>query len=271
MAAALLRIPARRVRALALGDDGALRDWIANESESRLAEARRDAKLAVERLEAIGARVISLASPEYPAGLRDLRDPPAFLCVRGTLRAHPWRAGTAIVGTRRPDPRARSFTTELSGGAAAPIVSGLALGIDAAAHRGALAADAATIAYVGHGFGATYPARHADLEDEIVARGGAIASELLPGEPVSSFSLVRRDRLQAAHAAAVVLVASESGGGARHALEAARRLGRPRFALEPQTAGAGYALNAAEIRSGAVPLAWNLASALRAIDAPHER
>ncbi|MDQ2857805.1 MAG: hypothetical protein M3R53_04010, partial [Candidatus Eremiobacteraeota bacterium] len=85
LAAALLRVPGRRLRALALGDAAALRDWVANESATRLAEARRDARLALAKLDSLGARLVSLRDAEYPAGLRDLRDPPPFLTVRGHL------------------------------------------------------------------------------------------------------------------------------------------------------------------------------------------
>jgi DNA processing protein len=264
LAAALLRIPARRIRALALGDEGTLRDWIANESATRLAEARRDARLALARLDALGARVVALGTSAYPAGLRELRDPPPFLCVRGALAPAPWRAGTAIVGTREPSPQAAAFAFALAGRVAAPIVSGLARGIDAAAHEGALAAGVPTLAYVGNGIGATYPAEHRDLEERIVAGGGAVLSELLPDEPVSRFALVRRDRLQAAHAAAVVLVQSDADGGAMHALRAAAALGRPRFALastgDDQERG-----NARAIADGALALTWNIESASRTI------
>ncbi len=263
LAAALLRVPARRLRALALGDDGALRDWIANESATRLAEARRDARLALARLEALGARVVSLAALDYPRGLRELSDPPPFLCVRGALPVAPWRAGTAIVGTREADGRALDAARALGQSVPGPIVSGLARGIDAAAHEGALAAGTPTYAYVGTGLGVTYPPEHAELEARIVAAGGAILSEYLPDEAVTRWSLVRRDRLQAAHAAAVVLVQSEADGGAMHALAAARRLERPRFAFEAP-AGEGmtrYAGNVRAIAEGAVALPWDLARA----------
>lgn len=258
LAAALLRVPARRLRALARGDDSALRDWIANESALRLAEARRDARLALERVEAQGARIVVLDDPAFPAGLRDLADPPAFLIVRGTLAARSrWREGTAIVGTRAADGEATALARAFAARAPAPIVSGLARGIDAAAHEGALAAGVATIAYVGNGLGATYPPEHRELEERIVAAGGAIFSELLPGEPATRWSLVRRDRLQAAHAAAVVLVQSELDGGAMHTLRFARKLERPRFAFAPR-AGRRDGGNARAIDEGAVALPWEL-------------
>ena len=257
IAAALLRVPGRRLRALALGDDGALRDWIANESALRLAEARRDAKLAIERLESLGARVVALGDPSYPAGLRDLRDPPAFLCVRGTLSPSPWRAGTAVVGARDADERALDAARAIVRSAAAPIVSGLALGVDAAAHGAAIERGVPTIAYVGTGLGTTYPPEHAELEERIVAAGGAICSEFLPGDGVTRWSLVRRDRLQAAHAASVVLVASRTDGGAMHAMDVARRLDRPRYAMRPPDAADAYAGNARAIAAGATPVEWD--------------
>ncbi len=259
VAAALLQIPARRIRALALGDESALRDWIANESATRLAEARRDARLVAARLETLGARVVALGTPAYPAGLRDLRDPPPMLFVRGTLpeRAR-WRVGTAIVGARDASADARAFARALAARAPGPIVSGLALGVDAAAHEGALAAGVPTLAYVGHGLGATYPPEHRDLEDRIVAAGGAILTESLPDVVVRPYALVRRDRLQAAHAAAIVLVASAVDGGAMHALESALRLGRSRFALEPRAAdGAACGGNVRALSDGAGPLPWD--------------
>jgi DNA processing protein len=159
-----------------------------------------------------------------------------------------------------PEACARDFARELAMRAPAPIVSGLAAGIDTAAHEGALAAGVQTIAYVGNGLGATYPPENADLEERIVASGGCIASELLPGEPAARWSLVRRDRLQAAQAAAVVLVQSDRAGGAMHTLRFARDLGRPCFALPPG-AGAGYEGNADALLAGARALPLDAALA----------
>ncbi len=270
IAAALLRIPARRVRALALGDEGALRDWIANESATRLAEARRDARVVAERLERLGARVVALGAPSYPAGLRDLRDAPPMLFVRGTLPERTrWREGTAIVGARDADSDALVFARGLARVAPGPIVSGLALGVDAAAHEGALDAGTPTLAYVGHGFGATYPAEHRELEDRIVDAGGAILTESLPDTAVRPYALVRRDRLQAAHAASIVLVASAVDGGAMHALAAAQKLDRPRFALAPRSS-VSYAGNERAIREGAIPLSWDVERARASIATLYE-
>jgi len=246
-----------------MGEEDALRAWLGGESAYRLAEARRDTNLALKRLEELGARVVSLADPDYPAGLKDLPDPPPFLTVLGRL---PQCGGTAIVGSRDAEPSAMDFARRLASCAGGPIVSGLARGVDAAAHEGALASNAPTIAYVGNGLGATYPPEHRDLEDRIVAAGGAILSERLPDEPVAKWALAKRDRLQAAHADAVVLVQSDPTGGAMHTMRFARELGRKRFALEPpRNSNVAYAGNAHVLAEGAAVLPWDADEACRLI------
>lgn len=143
------------------------------------------------------------------------------------------RGGIAIVGSRTPPPEAAAFAYALAKRLRVPIVSGLAPGIDVAAHRGALDAGIPTIAFVPYGFGATEPPEHVALEEAIVAGGGAIATLLPPGAPATQASRIARDRLQAQYSRAVVLVCSELDGGAMHAMEFARELGRPRFAVQP--------------------------------------
>lgn len=261
LAAAYLHVPSRRLRALVRGEDESLREWVAGETARRLAHARHQAKEAARRLAALGARIVTIADAEYPAGLRDLHDPPAFLTVRGTLAPN----GIAIVGSRTPPESAVTFARALAGRCAEPVVSGLALGIDAAAHTGALEAGIATVAYVGTGLGVTYPPQHGELEETIAARGGAVASERLPDEPVTKWALVHRDRLQAAHARATILIASEPEGGAMQTMRFAEELGRPRFALDLH--GDGYVGNAQAITRGATALPFDLDRALAVLHA----
>ena len=169
------------------------------------------------------------------------------------------------MGSRTPPPEAAAFAYELAFRLGEPVVAGLALGIDTAAHRGALAAGVPTVAFVGYGFGCTYPPENAALEDEIVRGGGAIATLLPPGTPVSDGALIERDRLQAEHSRAVVLVCTEICGGAMHTMRFARELGRPRFAIRP-SAGAEmrpeWAGNIACIAEGAIPLPLDVRAAL---------
>lgn len=233
LAAWRLGVPLRTLRPLAAGDHTALRRWLAAESALRLAEARRDAYLDLATLERLRARLVTPADGDWPAGFADLHDPPAFLAVRGPLPT----GGIAIVGARDAGDSECAFAFELARRLGRPVISGLALGIDGAAHRGALAAGLPTVAYVGTGSARTSPPEHEALADAIVAAGGAIAAERSPEDAATAWSLMRRDRLQAAHASAVVLVVSGKDGGAMHTLRFARRLGRARFALDSDASG----------------------------------
>jgi DNA processing protein len=170
----------------------------------------------------------------------------------------------AIVGSRTPPPQAQQFAYALANRCGVPVISGLARGIDAAAHRGALEAGLATLAYVGTGLGITYPPEHRALEDEIAARGGAVASERLPDEPVTKWALAHRDRLQAAHASATVLIASEIDGGAMQTMLFAKALGRPRFVLDAQ-GDLKYAGNVQARADGAVAIPFDAEAALKII------
>ena len=262
LAAAYLHMPARRLRALARGEDPSLEEWLGGESARKVAHARHQAREAAARLARIGAAILTIADAAYPAGLHDLEDPPALLFVRGTLP----ESGIAVVGSRTPPPEAAAFAREFARLCAMPVVSGLASGIDAAAHHGALDARLPTLAYVGTGLGVTYPPEHLALEEEIVARGGAVASERLPDEAVTKWALVHRDRLQAAHARATVLVASEPDGGAMQTMAFAKVLGRPRFVLKAGSAP-GYGGNALAQREGAVALPPDPQTAIETIAA----
>ncbi|HEV3154191.1 MAG TPA: DNA-processing protein DprA [Candidatus Baltobacteraceae bacterium] len=262
LAAAYLHMPARRLRALVRGEDQALKEWITGESARKVAHARHQAREAAARLVKLGASIVSISDAAYPAGLRDLEDPPAFLCVRGELP----QSGIAIVGSRTPPSEAAAFARDLAMICGMPVVSGLATGIDAAAHHGALDAHLPTVAYVGTGLGVTYPPEHRALEDEIAKRGGAVASERLPDEPVTKWALVHRDRLQAAHAVATVLIASEIDGGAMQTMKFAKELGRARFVLDAK-GDPGYSGNVQALADGAIALPRDAVDAMKKIRA----
>jgi len=256
LAAWRLRVPARQLRPLARGDHGPLRAWLQSESALRLAEARRDAYDDLALLERLGARLVTPDDAEWPSGFADLRDAPAFIAVRGLAVGGSAPRGIAIVGARDAEERACAFAYELAVRLGGPVLSGLALGIDAAAHRGALAAHLPTVAYVGTGIALTYPPEHAELAESIVANGGALASESAPRDRATPWSLMRRDRLQAAHAAAVVLVVSAADGGAMHTMRFAQDLGRARFAVDTDASG-----NRSALENGAVALPWSIGEA----------
>ncbi|MBV9271585.1 MAG: DNA-processing protein DprA [Candidatus Eremiobacteraeota bacterium] len=260
LAAAYLCIPSGTLRLLASGDESVLRRWERDESPHRLKEARNFAGVTADRLERERAYVLTFGDPDYPSGLRDLSTAPPFLIVRGTL---PF-GGVAIIGSRTPPAEAAAFALVLARALREPTIAGLALGIDAQVHRGTMEAGAATVAYVGYGLGATYPAEHRKLEREIIKCGGAIATERLPGETAAPWALVKRDRLQAAHANAIVLVASEIDGGAMHTMHFATKLGRPRFVLDAK-GGSGYEGNVQARQAGATPIPMDVEAAVERI------
>lgn len=173
--------------------------------------------------------VIALGDPRYPPRLLDTADPPLLLYAQGHLGLLHADA-VAIVGSRNPTPQgalnARDFAQAL-GAAGWVVVSGLALGIDGAAHEGALAAHAGTIAVVGTGLDRVYPRHHLDLAHRI-ARDGLMLSEYALGTPALAPHFPQRNRLIAglSRGTLVVEAALQSGSliTARMALEAGREV-----------------------------------------------
>ena len=166
--------------------------------------------------------------PDYPAGLRPMGHAPR-LWWWGTAGAAD--RCVALVGTRSPTPaglaRARSLARELAG-AGVTVVSGLARGIDTAAHEACLDAGGRTVAVLGCGAAQIYPPENAGLADRIAAHG-AVVSQLAPDAPVSPAALRRRNRIIAALAATTVVVEAGPTSGSRIAARCALGLGRHLF------------------------------------------
>ena len=171
----------------------------------------------------------TLDHPHYPAALREIPDPPLCLFVRGQCRPLPERC-VALVGsrnaTRQGLDNARDFARTLAD-LGWCVVSGLALGIDGAAHQGALASQQpdSTLAVVGTGLDQTYPAQHRLLADEIASRS-LLMSELVPGTPPLAVHFPRRNRIIAGLTRATVVVEASLRSGslitANQALEQGR-------------------------------------------------
>jgi DNA processing protein len=200
--------------------------WQAAPAESRAAASR--IALGLARL---GARALLETDPDYPPGLRDLADPPRVLFVRGVL---PDRArAIGIVGSRAASPYGMACARRIARDLAALgycVVSGLARGIDAAAHRGALEAGGASVAVLPGGLDAVTPRHHGDLAETLCERGG-LATEWSSGAPVARGVFLRRNRMIAALAAATVVVEAAERSGALSTAAAALRLGRPLLAV----------------------------------------
>src|SRR5581483_1802683 len=169
----------------------------------------------IEKLEQLGARVVTIDDDDYPPLLREIYDPPIALYVRGNLSLAHERPCLAGVGSRRCSTYGVNASQSLSRALAEQgitIVSGLARGIDAAAHRGALEALGATIGVIGTGLDVTYPKEHARLTDEVIANG-AVVSEFPLGTPPLAQNFPYRNRILSGLCFGVLVVeASEHSG-----------------------------------------------------------
>lgn len=176
--------------------------------------------------------VITLGDAGYPRRLLESPDPPLLLYVTGQLAALS-SPSIAVVGSRRPSAQgsdnARAFAQAL-GAAGYVVVSGLALGVDAAAHEGALAAGAATVAVVGTGPDRVYPSRHLALARRIAAQG-AIVSEFLPGTPPLPENFPQRNRIIAGLSLGTLVVEAALKSGSLITARLANEAGREVFAI----------------------------------------
>lgn len=219
---------------------GSLSRHVPQEMAARLAappapETRNMVQKAIALLSLPGHHLITLADPGYPATLFDTGDPPIALFVRGNpdLLDKP---AVAVVGARNATDagkeNARAFSHYLAR-RGWTIVSGLARGIDAAAHEGALAAGpqgGSTIAVLASGLDDIYPRQHARLAEEIATQG-ALVSEYLPGTPAQPFRFPDRNRLVAALSRGVLVVEAAAQSGSLLTARLATECGREVFAI----------------------------------------
>lgn len=191
---------------------------------------RREVDRAFRLMEEGRMTLLTLADPRYPPLLREIPDPPPLLFCRGEAGHLSWPQ-IALVGSRRPSQNglqtARDFAGELARQGLA-VTSGLALGIDAAAHQAALQADGITVAVLGSGLCEPYPAVHAALAEAIVARDGVLVSEFLPQTPPRQYHFPRRNRIISGLSLGVLVVEAAVQSGtlitARQALEQNREV-----------------------------------------------
>jgi DNA processing protein len=177
-----------------------------------------------------GIHVLTRDMPQYPDAFLELPDPPRVVFAIGRLEILRTPM-VAVVGTRSCTGSGREAAARIARGIAAAgvtVVSGLALGIDGAAHQAAGASR--TVAILGCGVDVAYPPRHRDLQREI-ARAGLLLSEQPPGAPAIGFHFPMRNRMIAALASGVVVVEAPHRSGALRTVEHALRLSRPIFVV----------------------------------------
>ena len=183
----------------------------------RICEAALSGGRVVERVRALGLAVVTLEDDCYPERLRRVELPPPLLFVRGSAAALNSDHAVAIVGTRRPTDKGRLIAGWIGSAVArtgAVVISGLAVGIDGAAHAAVVGEGGRTVAVLGGGHARLFPRAHDRLADAIVAAGGAVVSELTPDTSPSRGTFPRRNRLVSGLSDATVVVEAGRRSGA---------------------------------------------------------
>jgi DNA processing protein len=199
-----------------------------------LSAAARKGQRTVEQLAALKIDWLTVEDPGYPSRLRLLEVPPPVLFLRGAPEAMAATASVAIVGTRRPTDAGRRTAARIADALArlgVSIVSGLAIGIDGAAHDATVEAGGRTVAVLGSGHERLFPHAHRRLAERIVTSGGAIVSELPPTSLPTRGTFPRRNRVISGLADATIVVEAAARSGALITAAWAMEQGRECFAV----------------------------------------
>lgn len=259
--AGLLDRPRGRVHGLlALEEDELLAAAAGDRADELRCELEDfDADSERERVASVGAEVVCRHGAAYPPRLLDLDDPPATLFACGRLEALDRlreEPAVAIVGTRNPSPYGTEVAYSLGrglGAANVPVVSGLALGIDATAHRGCLDGRGLAVAVLAGGPEAAYPRRHRRLHER-VREQGVVLSELPPGTRPYRWSFPARNRIMAALARMTVVVEAADPSGSLITADFARDLGRSVAAVPGRVTSRFARGTNGLLKDGAVPI-----------------
>ena len=206
-------------------------DGVGPKIAEKIATARQDNDAAAELAlcRSAGVVLIPRGHADYPPPLQDIPDPPALLYLKGTYEPRD-QIAIALVGSRRSTPYGVRIAGKLAASLARvgiTVVSGLARGIDGAAHRGALNAGGRTIAVLANGLGNVYPPEHEELAAEIVSAGALVSETPLRQEPIAGLFLQRNRIISGLCLGIVVVEAAPRSGAlstARHAMEQNREV-----------------------------------------------
>jgi DNA processing protein len=205
-----------------------------------IADAAVVADRTLARLRSLGIRVVTVDDDAYPRRLAAIEMPPHVLFVLGDPAALDGRAAVAIVGTRRATDAGRSIAARIATNlvaVGATVVSGLAIGIDGAAHAATVRAGGRTVAVIGSGHAVLQPSSHSRLAASIIDAGGAVVSELAPDVEATRGTFPRRNRVISGLADATVVVEAPARSGALITASWALEQGRECF-LVPGPLGA---------------------------------
>ncbi|HXZ78378.1 MAG TPA: DNA-processing protein DprA [Terriglobales bacterium] len=196
-------------------------------------ESLAKAEEEVARATAVGAEIITLSDDAYPSPLRQIYDPPVCLYVIGN-KGIIGSAGIAVIGTRHPTPYGIGMASRLSCDLAARgiiIISGMARGVDSAAHRGAIEAKGKTVAVFGTGVDVIYPRENQKLSEQILALGGALISEFPLGTFAAPQNFPIRNRIISGLSIGVLVIEAGEYSGTRITARCALEQGREVFAV----------------------------------------
>lgn len=208
---------ARRLVQTPQADIGVRERPIGDDVAARIVNAAEAAGRILGRLRALDVRVVTVEEPTYPVRLAAIAMPPHVLYVRGPLATMSRDRAVAVVGTRRATATGRDIAGRVATAlvaADATVVSGLAFGIDGAAHAATLRAVGTTIAVIGGGHASLGPAAHRRLADAIVARGGSIVSEHAPDVAPTQGTFPLRNRIISGLSDATVVIEAPAKSGA---------------------------------------------------------
>jgi DNA processing protein len=195
--------------------------------------AKAQAEEELARVRAQGGEILTYADADYPERLREIFDPPAVLWILGDCNLLS-RPAIAVVGTRHPTPYGSGMSELLSRELAArrlTILSGMARGIDTAAHRGALAAKGATVAVWGTGIDVIYPKENKSLAENILASGGTIVSEYPLGSFPAPQNFPKRNRILSGMSVGVLIIEAGENSGSRVTARCALEQNRDVYAV----------------------------------------
>jgi DNA processing protein len=201
----------------------------------------------IQRWEQAGVRILTRDDPKYPATLRALDDAPPTLFIRGDWPDWKDRRAFAVVGTRHPTPESREIAGRIGAELAEMghiTISGLASGIDHAAHMAAVAVSGSAVAVLGSGVLNIYPPSSRELAQAVI-KCGALVCEVAPDASVSTPGLVARNRIISGLADGLIVVESGVDGGAMHAARFARIQGRPVYAVDNDASGNRHLIDTA--------------------------
>lgn len=185
-----------------------------------------------------GISIVPFSSPLYPKGLKDIANPPPTLFVKGNVELLQNQASVAIVGSREATTYGLQAAEKITAHFTDKnhvIVSGLATGIDAAAHLACLSNGGKTIAVLAHGLHRVYPSENSSLAEEILNKGGALVSEHAIGVEPKRHFFVQRNRIQVGLSQFSIIVEAKKKSGTLTHAEFCLKANHPLYAVEPHT------------------------------------